>query len=94
MASLNEILRSSELVRKAYEFAKRAHTGQKRKNGEPYFNHCLAAAEAIAEWGLDEPTIAAALLHDTLEDTGHTLDELKKEFGEEAAFFVDGVTKI
>ncbi len=82
------------LVYRAYEFSKSAHAGQKRKNGEPYFSHCLAAAEAIAEWGLDEATVAAALLHDIVEDTGHHLDEIREKFGEEVAFLVDGVTKI
>ncbi|MDP1719295.1 MAG: RelA/SpoT family protein [bacterium] len=82
------------LVARAYTFAKAAHIDQKRKNGEPYFSHCLAAAEAIAEWGLDEATIAAALLHDVVEDTDRTLEEVKEKFGEEVAFLVDGVTKI
>ena len=82
------------LVARAYEFSKSAHAGQKRKNGEPYFSHCLAAAEAVAEWGLDEATVAAALLHDVVEDTDHSLDEVKEKFGEEVAFLVDGVTKI
>lgn len=94
MANLKEILKSSDLIRRAYDFAKNAHAGQKRKNGEPYFSHCLAAAESIAEWGLDEPTMAAALLHDVVEDTGHSVEEIKKEFGEEVGFLVDGVTKI
>ncbi|MEK7654570.1 MAG: RelA/SpoT family protein [Patescibacteria group bacterium] len=82
------------LVYRAYEFTKSAHAGQKRKNGEPYVSHCLAAAEAIAEWGLDEATVAAALLHDVVEDTDHNLDEIREKFGEEVAFLVDGVTKI
>ncbi len=94
MANLSDIIRSSEFVRRAYDFAKKAHAGQKRKNGEPYFNHPLAAAESVAEWGLDEATVAAALLHDTAEDTGLTIEEIKKSFGDEVAFLVDGVTKI
>lgn len=94
MAILQDIFKKSDLVKRAYEFGKKAHQGQKRKNDEPYFNHCVAAAESVAEWGLDETTITAALLHDVVEDTGHTIEELKKEFGEEAAFLVDGVTKI
>lgn len=94
MANLQSILRVSELVKRAYEFAKEAHAGQKRKNGEPYINHCLAAAESIAEWGLDDATIAAAFLHDVVEDTGHSILELKENFGEEVGFLVDGVTKI
>lgn len=94
MPKLEEIIRSNDFVRRAYEFAKDAHQGQKRKNGDPFFTHSVAAAESIAEWGLDEPTIAAALLHDVVEDTPRTLEEIKKEFGEETAFLVDGVTKI
>ena len=94
MANLNEILKSSDLVRRAYDFGKKSHLGQKRKNGDPYFTHCVAAAESVTEWGLDEATIAAALLHDVVEDTGCSLEEIKKEFGEETAFLVDGVTKI
>lgn len=94
MSTFQEVYKQSDLVRRAYDFAKQAHTGQKRKNGEPYFNHPLAAAESVAEWGLDEATVAAALLHDTVEDTGHTIVELKEKFGEDAAFLVDGVTKI
>lgn len=94
MPNLNEILKISDLVRRAYDFAKKAHRGQKRKNGEPYFSHCAAAAESISEWGLDEATVAAALLHDVAEDTGHSLPEIKENFGEEIAFLVDGVTKI
>jgi len=94
MATLKEVLVASELVKRAYDFAKKAHQGQKRKNGEPYFNHCLATAEAVLGWGLDETTAAAALLHDVVEDTSVSLEQLSKEFGEEAAFLVDGVTKI
>lgn len=84
----------SGLVNTAYKFAERAHRGQKRKNGEPYFNHVIATAENVAQWNLDEQTIAAALLHDTVEDTDATLGDIKKMFGEEVAFLVDGVTKI
>lgn len=94
MSKLQELIKNNDLVRRAYDFAKKAHQGQKRKNGEPYFNHCLATAEAVLGWGLDEPTVAAALLHDVVEDTGIDLEKLKKDFGEEVAFLVDGVTKI
>lgn len=94
MRNLQEFLKNNPLVKNAYEFAKAAHRGQKRKNGEPYFNHSVATAEAVAEWGLDEATVAAGLLHDVVEDTPHTLDEVKQNFGEEVAFLVDGVTKI
>lgn len=82
------------LIGKAYAFSLKAHAGQKRKTGEPYFNHALATAEVLNEWKLDDATIAAGLLHDTVEDTFVTIDEIKKEFGEEVAFLVDGVTKI
>ena len=77
------------LVDRAYQFSEKVHRGQKRKSGDPYFNHVLAAAENIAEWNLDEQTIAAAILHDTVEDTSATLDDIKKNFGEEVAFLVD-----
>ncbi len=82
------------LVGRAYDYARNAHKDQKRKNGEPFFSHCLAAAESVAEWGLDETTIAAALLHDVVEDTPSTLSAIKEKFGEDVAFLVDGVTKI
>ncbi len=81
-------------VARAYAFAEKAHKGQRRKNGEAYFNHALAAARNVASWNLDEQSVAAALLHDVLEDTNTSLDTIKKEFGEEIAFLVDGVTKI
>lgn len=82
------------LVARAYNFAQKAHQEQKRKNNEPYFNHCLATADNVAEWGLDETTIAAALLHDVVEDTQYDLKTIEKEFGEEIKFLVDGVTKL
>ncbi|MEK7590214.1 MAG: HD domain-containing protein, partial [Patescibacteria group bacterium] len=94
MSTLNDFLKNSGLVKRAYDFAKMAHRGQKRKNGEPYFTHCTAAAGYVAEWGLDEATVAAALLHDVVEDTPHLLEEIKEKFSEEVAFLVDGVTKI
>lgn len=94
MKRFQEIFNSSDLVRRAFDFAKLAHAGQKRKNGEPYFNHPVAAAEAVAEWGLDEITVAAALLHDVVEDTGCPIEKIKEQFGEETAFLVDGVTKL
>jgi GTP pyrophosphokinase len=82
------------LIGRAYAFAEKAHAGQKRKTGEPYFNHPLAAAEILRSWNLDEVTVAAALLHDTVEDTGVPLETIKKEFGDEVASLVDGVTKL
>jgi GTP diphosphokinase / guanosine-3',5'-bis(diphosphate) 3'-diphosphatase len=82
------------LIGRAYVFSEKAHAGQKRKSGEPYFNHALATAEILRSWNLDETTIAAGLLHDTVEDTGVPLETIKKEFGVEVAFLVDGVTKL
>jgi GTP diphosphokinase / guanosine-3',5'-bis(diphosphate) 3'-diphosphatase len=82
------------LIGRAFVFAQNAHRAQARKSGEPYFNHPLAAAEILNSWHLDEATIAAALLHDTVEDTGVPLEEIKKQFGDEVAFLVDGVTKL
>ena len=84
----------SDLLRRAFDFSQKAHANQKRKSGEPYFNHAYETALKLAEWRLDTATIAAGLLHDVLEDAGINLDELKKEFGEEIAFLVDGVTKL
>lgn len=82
------------LLAKAYHFSENAHRGQKRKTGEPYFVHALGAAEILYEWHLDEPTIIAGLLHDTLEDTTVTEKDLIEEFGEEITFLVNGVTKL
>ncbi|MDP1689176.1 MAG: RelA/SpoT family protein [bacterium] len=87
-------LKPGGIIDQAYQFSERMHRGQKRKSGDPYFNHALAAANNIADWNLDEQTIVAALLHDTVEDTEVTLQDIKNKFGEEVAFLVDGVTKI
>lgn len=78
----------------AFEVADRCHNGQLRKSGEPYIIHPVAVATILAELGMDEDTIVGALLHDTVEDTGYTLDELRKEFGPAVALLVDGVTKL
>ena len=83
-----------ELIQKAYVFAATAHAGQTRLSGEPYLSHPLAVASILAGMGFDEPTIAAGLLHDTVEDTKATIEELDENFGEEVADIVDGVTKI
>ncbi len=82
------------LIRKAYDFSARVHTGQKRLSGEPYLIHPMAVAEIITDLKLDVPSLAAGLLHDTVEDTLTTLDELKAMFGREIAMLVDGVTKL
>ncbi|MBR3175991.1 bifunctional (p)ppGpp synthetase/guanosine-3',5'-bis(diphosphate) 3'-pyrophosphohydrolase [Candidatus Saccharibacteria bacterium] len=78
----------------AIEIAKKAHDGQFRKTGEPYIVHPLAVKKILEEWGMDEDTIIAGILHDTVEDTPLTLDDIRKEFGEPVAFLVDGVTKL
>lgn len=82
------------LVEKAYAFAERAHRNGRRESGEPYFTHCAAVAETVAEWGLDEPSVAAALLHDVAEDTAFTLDDIEREFGREVRAIVEGLTKL
>ncbi len=82
------------LVRKAFDFAFEAHKHQLRKSGEPYFIHCLEVARILTEMEMDYITVIAGLLHDVVEDTGVTLDEVRDEFGEEVALLVDGVTKI
>ena len=78
----------------AVEVAKKAHEGQLRKTGEPYIVHPLAVKKILEEWGMDEDTIIAGILHDAVEDTPLTLDDIRKEFGESVAFLVDGVTKL
>ena len=78
----------------AIDYATEKHTGQKRKSGEPYINHPLAVAEILIEWGMDIDTVVAGVLHDTVEDTDATLDELESLFGRDVAFLVDGVTKV
>ncbi|HEX6436392.1 MAG TPA: bifunctional (p)ppGpp synthetase/guanosine-3',5'-bis(diphosphate) 3'-pyrophosphohydrolase [Candidatus Binatia bacterium] len=83
-----------EVIRKAYEFSAKVHQGQKRASGEPYLIHPLAVANIISELKLDEPSIVGGLLHDTVEDTLTTLDELKGIFGKEITALVDGVTKL
>ena len=83
-----------ELIQKAYVYAASAHAGQTRLSGEPYLSHPLAVSHTLAELGFDEATVVAGLLHDTVEDTKATIEELDEQFGEEVADIVDGVTKI
>ncbi len=83
-----------ELIERAYLVAKEGHAGQTRASGEPYINHPLNVAAILAELQLDDTTIAAAILHDVVEDTLFTLDEIEDMFGEEIALLIDGVTKI
>ena len=82
------------LIEKAYHVARDAHEGQARKSGEPYIIHPLSVAIILAELELDKETIAAGLLHDVLEDTIMTADEIREEFSEEVLLLVDGVTKL
>ena len=83
-----------DLLNRAYVYAMRAHGNQKRASGEAYFNHPLEVAAILTEMKLDTATIAAALLHDTIEDTGATPEEIAEKFGKEIAALVDGLTKI
>ena len=83
-----------ELIERAYKIAEKMHAGQLRKSGEPYIIHPVAAAEILAELGMDDDTIAAGLLHDVVEDTEYSKEQLVKDFGEEVALLVDGVTKL
>lgn len=83
-----------DLIKKAYDFAKQAHIEQERANGEPYFNHLVETAKNLARFQMDATTIAAGLLHDTIEDTIVTEEELWEEFGTEIVFLVNGVTKL
>jgi GTP diphosphokinase / guanosine-3',5'-bis(diphosphate) 3'-diphosphatase len=85
---------STVLVSRAYELAAAAHRGQSRKSGEPYITHPVAVAKIVAQLGLDDITIAGALLHDAVEDTGMTLADVETDFGAEVAAIVDGVTKL
>ena len=100
LAKLTEIIGKSYTeeeianVKKPYELAAKVHEGQKRLSGEPYIMHPLSVALILARLGMDDASIIAAMLHDTVEDTDLTNDEIKKEFGDTVAELVDGVTKI
>lgn len=83
-----------DLIGKAYDLASKKHEGQLRKSGEPYFIHPIAVAKILAELGMDEIAIVAGLLHDVVEDTNYTKEELSADFGEDVALLVDGVTKL
>ncbi|MBI4409580.1 MAG: bifunctional (p)ppGpp synthetase/guanosine-3',5'-bis(diphosphate) 3'-pyrophosphohydrolase [Gemmatimonadetes bacterium] len=84
----------AELLARAYRFSEKAHKGQKRASGEKYVAHCVEVAKIVADLHLDTASIAAGLIHDVVEDTEATLDEVQQEFGDEIARIVDGVTKI
>ena len=81
-------------IKRAHDFAKEAHEGQKRSSGEDYFIHPCAVVEILADFGFDSSTVIAAFLHDVLEDTDHTADELRDMFGNEIVVLVEGVTKL
>src|SRR3989338_1939423 len=94
--TIEELIKTQphSLSRRAYDFAFKVHRGQKRLSGEPYFNHVVGTAQSLLDWRLDEVSIAAGLLHDVVEDSDYTIEDLQKEFGDEVAFLVDGVTKL
>lgn len=94
LASLESQGSDRELILRAYQIAAHAHLGQLRKSGEPYITHPVAVAEILSELGMNTATIIAALLHDTVEDTPYSLDQLRSDFGSEIADLVDGVTKL
>jgi GTP pyrophosphokinase len=100
LADLIRIVRTNHpkadaaFIQKAYKTAEFHHSGQKRKSGEDYITHPLAVARILADLGSGPATIAAALLHDTVEDTSYSIEQVKAEFGEEVALLVDGVTKL
>ena len=96
LSSLDKTPRSidRDLVIKAWEFANLAHTGQKRKSGDDFITPPTTVARTLALWNLDTVTIVAGLLHDTIEDGGATREDLVREFSEETALIVDGVSKI
>jgi len=83
-----------DLILRAYRFAEKAHQGQKRASGEPYVSHCIAVASILAELRVPPAVVIAGLLHDTVEDTSVTLEDIQREFGEEISKLVDGVTKL
>src|SRR5438477_8161521 len=82
------------MLERAYRFSERSHRGQQRASGEPYLSHPLEVAHLLVGFKMDVTTVTAGLLHDVLEDTETTKDDLRREFGQEIAELVDGVTKI
>jgi len=85
---------NADLITRAYEFSRVAHTGQKRSSGEDYIVHCIEVAEILAELHLDSVTLASGLIHDVVEDTSATIEDVRETFGEEVATVVEGLTKI
>jgi GTP pyrophosphokinase len=94
VVKLNHPKSDLSIIERAYMVAELAHQGQLRKSGEPYITHPIAVSQILADLGIGPITIAAALLHDTVEDTDYTLGQLQKDFGDEIASLVDGVTKL
>ena len=95
--SIQEVIVANDLIKRAYDYAKKTHQGEKRPNGEPFFNHSLATAQILTEWNLDQETIAAGFLHDVptaSKSEAQAIEEIKKEFGEETASLVAGVTAV
>jgi len=90
---LNDRL-DADLLARAYRFSERAHSGQVRRSGEPYVTHCVEVARILAELQLDSVTVAGGLMHDVVEDTAVTVEDVRREFGDEVARIVDGLTKI
>ena len=84
----------TDIIRKAYQYSKKAHEGQKRQSGEPYISHPLSVAEILVNLQMDQESIITALLHDVVEDTPVTIENIQEEFGSNVSFLVDGVTKI
>ena len=92
---IEEFTVGSEVERQAFELAREKHRGVLRQDGSEYFTHCVATASILKAWGLtDESLIAAALMHDLVEDTDVTLTELRQRFGAQIARWVDGVSKL
>ncbi len=87
-------VKDKERIKKAFEAGEKAHAGQTRKSGEPYFIHPIAVAESLIQVGADTDTVIAALLHDTVEDTSVTIQDIERDFGKPVALLVDGVTKL
>src|SRR5258705_3027158 len=90
----NYTLADRELIHRAYRVAEEAHREQKRHSGEPYINHCLAVASILADLRVPPEVVAAGLLHDTVEDTTITINDIRRDFSDTIAVLVDGVTKL
>ena len=87
-------LADRDVIQRAYRVAEEAHREQKRQSGEPYINHCLAVASILADLRVPPEVVTAGLLHDTVEDTNVTLDDIRRDFGDTVANLVNGVTKL